>query len=236
MAVMLLFGFDFWMRHVPNHKVQVIKATDIGHTMTMIEMTKKMEYSPGQYLFVKFPEISSESHPIRYEFIVMFYCQWCRIVCAAHMLVKCLEYLDHSMDIHVMCSFFICSIYSIPADPNITVIVKVLGDWSHQVHAAASSLTMAVLEGPYGVINSPVDRCDAFVLFAGGIGITPMHSLFRALMHDASQGKDVKRVHLVWIAPELKDFHDVILKDFVVPVDQGRPYLEAYWVNDLINV
>jgi NAD(P)H-flavin reductase len=48
------------------------------------------------------------------------------------------------------------------------------------------------VDGPYGAGRTALfDKYDTLVLVAGGIGITPMHSLFRHLLLLAKEGRCV---------------------------------------------
>ena len=76
------------------------------------------------------------------------------------------------------------------------------------------------MEGPYGSVNLPLERYEHIVLISGGIGITPMQSIFNDKVdlmkqvaaaeatsnkdsiatHDreARQAAKIKRIHFVW--------------------------------------
>eukprot|EP01006_Ploeotia_vitrea_P024178 TRINITY_DN56927_c0_g1_i2.p1 TRINITY_DN56927_c0_g1~~TRINITY_DN56927_c0_g1_i2.p1 ORF type:complete len:891 (+),score=4.99 TRINITY_DN56927_c0_g1_i2:98-2674(+) len=102
------------------------------------------------------------------------------------------------------------TISSSPTDHHVSFHIKDMGpmQWSWQLNAMArdpaSNLKNLVvrLDGPYG--NPPDPHDYPWIVFvAGGIGITPCHSMFRCLLHEATQGfNDGAPFHvkLVWIA------------------------------------
>ena len=60
--------------------------------------------------------------------------------------------------------------------------------------------TTVLLEGPYGCPSIDIEgpRYKAFVLVAGGIGVTPMLSIAADLMDQRSRGRPLAKLHLVW--------------------------------------
>jgi predicted ferric reductase len=78
------------------------------------------------------------------------------------------------------------SLSALPRPPHIRVTIKGLGDQSR----AAASLrpgTWIAIEGPYGAFTQHARTRDGVVLFAAGVGITPV----RALLEDLPAGVDV---------------------------------------------
>ena len=68
--------------------------------------------------------------------------------------------------------------------------------------------TQVRVDGPYGSAGD-LYACRELVLVAGGIGITPIHSVLSALLSAAAAGalraRPLSRVHVVWVvrwAPE----------------------------------
>ncbi len=68
----------------------------------------------------------------------------------------------------------------------------------------AKTLDVAV-EGPYGCAPS-YTQYDAVLLVAGGIGVTPCHSIFRELYIRAAAGRDGPAVKLLWVARHRRCF------------------------------
>lgn len=69
----------------------------------------------------------------------------------------------------------------------------------HDAAAAMNSLTVAV-DGPYGV---PIDfnKYKVVLLVAGGIGITPVKSIFESLRENPPE--TLKTAHMVWVARDV---------------------------------
>ena len=97
------------------------------------------------------------------------------------------------------------TISSSPYDAVLTLHSKACGRWSRRLEALASDpknhsgrIRMYV-EGPYGNIALPLDRLDRFLLVAGGIGVTPLGSLYHTLCHEHWLGlRTVRSMRLVW--------------------------------------
>lgn len=111
------------------------------------------------------------------------------------------------------------TISSSPSDLTVTIHIKQLGDWTHKLlayvnkHGTASSndgmkqlTSLSVLtDGPYGHPTVDIESPTAyshFVLFSGGIGVTPMLSVVNQLHHeylnDGGRHGVLRRVHFVW--------------------------------------
>ncbi|KAF4315807.1 hypothetical protein JM18_009123 [Phytophthora kernoviae] len=78
------------------------------------------------------------------------------------------------------------TIASAPHEPMVTFHIKALGDWTRklQIATASGQDTAApfdvLVDGPYGSVSIDVKNPSTyshFVLFSGGIGITPMRSI-----------------------------------------------------------
>ncbi len=73
--------------------------------------------------------------------------------------------------------------FSISAAPNgeyLRVTIKDLGDDSHRMMAMPVG-TPVFIEGPYGAFTPDVVRRPHVVMLAGGVGVTPLRSIFEAL-------------------------------------------------------
>eukprot|EP00038_Savillea_parva_P014726 m.11917 g.11917 ORF g.11917 m.11917 type:complete len:976 (+) comp2890_c0_seq1:248-3175(+) len=111
------------------------------------------------------------------------------------------------------------TIASAPHDPVSMFHVKVMGrhTWTQRlrqlaVKVAAGEEPMPVVnvDGPYG-LPPDVSRYNGILLVAGGIGITPMLSLFRHLQHQVLTGTcpcrdDAFKVRLVWLCRDVELF------------------------------
>jgi len=104
------------------------------------------------------------------------------------------------------------SISSSPADPLTTHTIKSMGEgtWTNDLlklasqHPKGKGLQMNV-DGPYGL---PINHKKylRLVLVAGGIGITPLHSIARSLYILGKQGHAIPTIHLIWIVKDASMF------------------------------
>ena len=95
------------------------------------------------------------------------------------------------------------SIATCPRQPNVTIMVRVAGDWTRALHKLAKeTIEISVLvEGPNGspAIDIFGDRYKSFLLFSGGIGITPIQSMCNQLVYDQNKGRrNLHRVRVIW--------------------------------------
>ena len=73
--------------------------------------------------------------------------------------------------------------FSISAAPNgeyLRLTIKDLGDDSHRMMTMPVD-TPVFIEGPYGAFTPEVIKREHVVMFAGGVGVTPLRSIFEAL-------------------------------------------------------
>jgi len=54
------------------------------------------------------------------------------------------------------------------------------------------------IEGPYGCVSLPLHYYQHIILISGGIGITPMQSVFNEIIHEIRDGRKMKFIHFVW--------------------------------------
>ena len=108
------------------------------------------------------------------------------------------------------------SITSSPMDSSHTVEfnIKSMGEGTFTGDLAGIAaqqnkerLTVSV-DGPYG---HPIDydRYTRIVFMAGGIGITPAHSLYRYLYQRDENSETPKQLHLIWIFQTMESFEAV---------------------------
>ena len=131
------------------------------------------------------------------------------------------------------------TISSAPSDGKVTCHIKMAptGDTSFTgklLNLAKSGLAPQALQvnvdGPYGEHLDPTDF-DTILLVAGGIGVTPIHSIFRELRNRLIKGScDLKRVHLLWVVQKCDDtapFWDTLMDAQNKPLD-GRLRVSVY--------
>lgn len=95
------------------------------------------------------------------------------------------------------------TISSAPSDPYLTVSMKESGDWTATLGRLTAGTT-AYIAGPYGQFSYHfLPKDDAgYVFIAGGIGITPLHSMITELLAQSSQ----KKITLLYSARTVEDF------------------------------
>ena len=84
------------------------------------------------------------------------------------------------------------SLSAIPTGDSLRLTVKAVGDFSSAIGKLEPG-TRVFVEGPFGVFTSAARRRPEVVLIAGGIGITPLRTLFEEL----SESADVTLIYRV---------------------------------------
>jgi len=123
------------------------------------------------------------------------------------------------------------SIASAPTDLYPSVFIKDMGEgtftnkvnqYAKAVESDGSFSELVVnVDGPYGL---PLDweRFRRIIIIAGGIGITPCHSIFRGLYFLRKMGQaDVSRVYLIWAARSKEMFAIDAFADTFQRVDRN---------------
>eukprot|EP01038_Epipyxis_sp_PR26KG_P009358 gene9358-12608_t len=97
------------------------------------------------------------------------------------------------------------SISSSPDEENMTFYIRALGDWTQKLQSmvkeSKSKETQLEIriEGPYG--NSMIDiegyRYEVILLISGGIGVTPMLSIWNYLVNEQAKGRPLRKVIFV---------------------------------------
>lgn len=144
---------------------RVLKATRLPSDVVSLSFPKSTigkdgnpvvwQYTAGQYIFIQVPELSNfEWHPF--------------------------------------------SISTAPSEDHVSVHIRVLGNWTKKLYELVSERTkeaglengnaiqlVCSIDGPYGepAVEVNSDRYQVFVLFSGGIGITPMQSIANDLLN-----------------------------------------------------
>lgn len=106
--------------------------------------------------------------------------------------------------------YHLFSFSSAPNDEFTTIHIRVLGDWTHALlehinkgMAANTSESVKLnvyVEGPYGNHQIDLDsqEYEVLVLISGGIGITPMQSVFNDLVEQVNNGRPLRKVLFLW--------------------------------------
>ena len=86
------------------------------------------------------------------------------------------------------------SLSSSPFQEDVTIHVRVLGDWTKKLYELGSKVNEGkgegeldmYLDGPYGAtgVDLESERYQNVLLISGGVGVTPMQSICNQLMHE----------------------------------------------------
>jgi predicted ferric reductase len=133
------------------------------------------------------------------------------------------------------------TISSAPHEAMVTFHVKALGDWTAKLHDLASAGELdtspidVLVDGPYGSVAIDIDSVTTyshFVLFSGGIGVTPMRSIANWLHYECHyhSREGAPKVRFVWSVRD-RDMIESVLNQAVEEADRGQevdevaPYL-----------
>ncbi|OWZ08778.1 hypothetical protein PHMEG_00018622 [Phytophthora megakarya] len=152
--------------------------------------------------------------------------------------------------------------FTISSSPNeelVTFHIKALGDWTKKVMSSAGDDAQTspfdiLVDGPYGNVSVDIENPSIyshFVLFSGGIGVTPMRSIVNWLHseHIGGYRPDMKNVHFVWSVrdrdlvqalvdgpePQLdgsqnESYFPTRIQDAVVPNDQTDAFFSEIYL------
>ena len=113
------------------------------------------------------------------------------------------------------------SLSSSPHHPVLTVHCKATGRWTRRLAELArkgeaegrdwTKLKMHT-EGPYGLLSVPLSDYSSVLLVCGGIGVTPLGSVYNSLVHEHYRGvRRLRQLKLVWSLREpalIKSLYD----------------------------
>jgi predicted ferric reductase len=104
--------------------------------------------------------------------------------------------------------------FSLSSSPHHEVLmlhIKTLGQWTERLEELAKRTDVEwkdvkmYVEGPYGSISLPLDRYTNVLMVAGGIGITPLGSIYNDLLRVHYLGtRTLQRMRLIWSVRDLK--------------------------------
>ena len=109
------------------------------------------------------------------------------------------------------------TITSAPDDENLTVHIRLVGDWTHKLKQNIVSKDPATdyfegsmkpafeyisIDGPYGTSAEDIFKYKEVMLIGAGIGITPYASILKHIWHKLDKDPEsikIEKVHFYWI-------------------------------------
>jgi NADPH oxidase len=169
-------------------KQSCIVTQAIAHPSRVLELRMKkttFNYKPGQYVFICCPYIADyEWHPF--------------------------------------------TISSSPDEDFVSLHIRLAGDWTGSLHQlmnpnkkgdgsvvqenminAPNGTPIILIDGPFGAASEDVFKFETVMLFAAGIGVTPMASILKTVRYCIHNGIDsclIKSVDFIWINREKTSF------------------------------
>jgi NADPH oxidase len=179
-AGFLAFCYGVWMadlflRYILTLKKSTnVSAIVLDAGVICLTIPKEFEYKSGQYCFIMIPSLNMfEYHPF--------------------------------------------SISSSPNETNLTFHIRTLGDWTAKLenhikaeyfksnnssnHIKPNCSMDMYIEGPFGVSAIDIDNQDyeVLLLVSGGIGVTPLQSIFNDLRYQHNSNiRRLKKVIFIW--------------------------------------
>mmetsp|Transcript_34115 Transcript_34115/g.45095 ORF Transcript_34115/g.45095 Transcript_34115/m.45095 type:complete len:550 (-) Transcript_34115:347-1996(-) len=97
------------------------------------------------------------------------------------------------------------SFSSSPQQDLVTIHIRVLGDWTKNLHKLAeefdSQEIKVFFEGPFGspAVDLDGETYEHFFLISGGIGVTPMQSICNDLMYQyLNEKRSIQKIWFIW--------------------------------------
>ncbi|KAI8818321.1 FAD-binding domain-containing protein [Fimicolochytrium jonesii] len=100
------------------------------------------------------------------------------------------------------------SISTSPHDQHVSLHVRTLGPWtaslaklavSLEQQPAGEPLPILLVDGPYGTSTIPLNEYKNFLLISGGIGVTPMQSIYNDLVRDwRAAHRELRHCRFIW--------------------------------------
>ncbi|EDK31756.1 ferric reductase-like transmembrane component family protein (macronuclear) [Tetrahymena thermophila SB210] len=112
------------------------------------------------------------------------------------------------------------SVFSASYEEEIVFYVKCLGDWTTQLYQIAGeqgkpTIFKGYLDGPYGYhsISIEGDKYKNFLCISGGIGVTPIISTAKELLHQIEQGRPINSLYFIWTGRDSAIVQSVLKPD-----------------------
>lgn len=138
------------------------------------------------------------------------------------------------------------TISSAPSDGKVTCDIKMApggtDTFTGKLHMLASTTSNSTavqvnIDGPYGEWFDHT-KFDKVLLLAGGIGVTPTHSIFRQLRHEILYGScQLSEVHWVWCVQTLADLEPCLhtIREVAADSIEGRLKVSIYVDNEKLQ-
>eukprot|EP00127_Corallochytrium_limacisporum_P007473 Clim_evm18s252 gene=Clim_evmTU18s252 len=151
-----------------EHRMGIKDLRPIGDYHTLLELSPGAKHAPGQYMFLAFPDLKvGEWHPFSI----------CNQSTQANSLRFIIKNMQHDDDEGMP---------NAPRHDETTLKNEKMKEFTSILYQAAIGKrpqpTEGWVEGPYGALPFNVSNYPSVVLFAGGVGITPMFSLFSGVL------------------------------------------------------
>ncbi|CAE7947596.1 noxA, partial [Symbiodinium sp. KB8] len=118
------------------------------------------------------------------------------------------------------------SLSSSPHDPEVTFHIRALGGWTKslvrslkEVEAGSPVSLPIYVDGPFGSVGLDIDgpTYKSFLLVGGGIGVTPLRSIWGELLDQAARGRAFGKLRLLWSVSD-----SAMLEGLGVPGPKGE--------------
>lgn len=177
-----LFGYIYqaWFQYRSMGSQGMARVLPSG--IVRLSFPRKLDFKPGQYMSIQVPSVS-------------------------------------------IFEFHTFSISSMPSDDELVFLIQREGYWTKKLKRRVAAKTgssqdpilavpmQARLHGPLGSVALDwQSECsyDAFILIAGGIGITPLMPFYRHLAQQKVRGRNVRRARLIWCIRKQQLFEDCV--------------------------
>jgi predicted ferric reductase len=104
-----------------------------------------------------------------------------------------------------------------PAGGTISITIKAAGDFTRTIPNVEPG-TRVYLDGPHGVFSMDRRQAPGYVFIAGGVGITPFHSMLLTMLDRG----DVRPVTLFYASP---NWDAIVMRDQLAELDERMPNL-----------
>lgn len=112
------------------------------------------------------------------------------------------------------------SIASSFGEGKIDIFAKVSGGWTRDLMALTEANPVkikAYLSGPYGYpsLDIACDYYKSFILIGGGLGVTPIVSLFKQLLEEKQRGRPINKIFFIWTTRDTTGFKDMLSDNYI---------------------